>query len=111
MFNHNIENIAVNVSGLPTSKRSTLNGFLVEQNSPNPFNKLTSIKFSLPYKSKVTIIITNSYGRVVDKMISGLYEAGYYKLDFLADGLPKGTYFYHVVADKFSDSREMELIK
>ena len=86
-------------------------GLYVAQNDPNPFNKLTTIQFSLPYQAKVTIVITNSYGKVVDKLISNSYEPGDYKLEFSADELPKGTYFYHIVADKFSESGEMELIK
>jgi hypothetical protein len=101
----------VNVNGAQEAKKIIRKGFYLEQNYPNPFNKLTTIRFNLPYESKVTIIITNSFGRVVDKQISNSYEAGSYKFDFLAEGLPKGTYFCHVVADKFSDSREMELIK
>ena len=95
----------------PISKKIRTVGFYLEQNNPNPFKKQTSIQFTLPYQSRVSIIITNSYGRVVDKIISNLYDAGAYDLEFLGDGLPKGTYFYHVIADKFSDSREMELIK
>jgi len=101
----------VNVTGTLTSINIIPTGFYLEQNNPNPFNKLTTIKFNLPQQVKVTIIITNSYGRVVDKLISSSYDAGSYKVEFLADGLPKGTYFCHLVADKFSDSREMELTK
>jgi len=101
----------VNITGLRGSKNIIQKGFYLEQNNPNPFNKLTSFQFILPYKARVSIIITNSYGRVVDKLISSLYDAGAYNLEFKGDGLPKGTYFYHVIADKFSDSREMELIK
>jgi hypothetical protein len=105
------EKIVVIVTGSSKSKKILSKGFYLEQNNPNPFNKQTSIQFTLPYQSRVSIIITNSYGRVVDKIISNMYDAGAYDLEFLGDGLPKGTYFYHVIADKFSDSREMELIK
>lgn len=101
----------MNITDSPRTQKIIKTGFYLEQNNPNPFNKLTTIRFNLPYESKVTIVITNSFGRVVDKMISNLYDAGSYNLEFIAEGLPKGTYFYHVVADKFSESREMELIK
>ena len=101
----------MNVTGAAGSNKIIHSGFYLDQNNPNPFNKLTSIQFFLPYQAKVTIIITNSYGRVVDKLISSVYDAGAYNLEFQADGLPKGTYFYHVMADKFTESREMEIIK
>lgn len=84
-------------------------GFYLEQNNPNPFKKLIIIKFNLPYRTKVTLLVTNSYGKVVDKLISCAHEPGTYELEFFADGLPKGTYFCHLVADNFSDTREMEL--
>lgn len=85
--------------------------FDLSQNEPNPFNKLTTIKINLPCQTKITVLITNSYGKVVDKLISSVQDAGIYKLEFFADGLSKGTYFCHVVADNYSYSREMELVK
>ena len=101
----------MNVTGLPLLKNAYSKGFYLEQNNSNPFDRQTSIRLNLPCKVKVTVLVTNSFGRVVDKIIANIYEAGSYNLEFLGDGLPKGTYFYHVVADKFSDSIEMELIK
>ncbi len=86
-------------------------GFYLEQNDPNPFNRLTTIKINLPHQTKVTVLITNSYGKVVDKLISSVQDAGSYELDFFAEGLSRGTYFCHLVADNYSYSQEMELIK
>jgi hypothetical protein len=85
--------------------------FGLSQNEPNPFKKLTTIKINLPYQTKVTVLITNSYGKVVDKLISSVRDAGTYQLEFFADGLSRGTYFCHLVADNYSYSQEMELIK
>lgn len=85
--------------------------FDLSQNEPNPFKMLTTIKINLPHRTKVTVLITNSYGKVVDKLISSVQDAGTYELDFFADGLSRGTYFCHIVADNYSYSREMELIK
>lgn len=85
--------------------------FDLSQNEPNPFKTLTTIKINLPHETKVTVLITNSYGKVVDKLISSVQDAGTYELDFFAEGLSRGTYFCHLVADNYSYSREMELIK
>ena len=87
------------------------NRFLIEQNGPNPFRKKTTIKISLPYRTKISVIITNAYGKVVDKMISSIHNAGTYDVEFSAEELPQGTYFCHVVADNFCESKEMELAK
>ena len=85
--------------------------FDLSQNEPNPFKKLTTIKINLPRQTKVTVLITNSYGKVVDKLISSVLDEGMYELEFFADGLSRGTYFCHLVADNYSETMEMELIK
>lgn len=99
------------IAAAPVRHTKNQIGFYLEQNMPNPFKSNTIIKYCVPYKSRVTVVITNSYGKVVDKLISATQEAGSYELKFSADGLPRGTYFYHVVADQFCDSREMEILR
>lgn len=86
--------------------------FILGQNYPNPFKKLTTINYSLPSNSeKVMIMFNNELGKVIEKLVLIEQQAGEYEIEFYADGLPKGTYFYHVIAGNFFDSREMELIK
>ncbi|HSW56541.1 MAG TPA: T9SS type A sorting domain-containing protein [Ignavibacteriaceae bacterium] len=99
------------LTAAPQTSKDILTGFYLEQNDPNPFNRKTTIKFCLSNQSKVTVLITNSYGKVVDKLISSFLNAGMYEIGFIADGLSRGTYFCHVVADNYSHSQEMELIK
>jgi len=85
--------------------------FELTQNDPNPFRKRTVFRYSLPYKTKVVIMINNEEGQIIDKLILPNQEQGVYELEFYADGLPKGIYFYHLIADDYVKSREMELIK
>ena len=85
--------------------------FNLKQNYPNPFNANTTIKYFVPYKTKVIIIIINSNGDIVEKLISREQESGIYDLELRADGLPEGTYYYQMIADKFSDTKKMELKK
>jgi len=99
------------VAAAPGKRNIIPSVFHLEQNEPNPFEKLTTIKFCLPCQSKVTVLITNEFGKVVDKIISNVHKAGSYELEFVAEGLPKGTYYCHIVADNYSESQEMELIK
>jgi len=55
------------VAAAPGKRNIIPSGFYLEQNNPNPFEKLTTIKFCLPCQSKVTVLITNEYGKVVIK--------------------------------------------
>ncbi|MCW8823112.1 MAG: T9SS type A sorting domain-containing protein [Ignavibacteriaceae bacterium] len=93
-------------------KRSIPSGeFELSQNQPNPFTKTTTIKYSVPRKSKVMIMINNINGQIIDKLILKDQQAGEYELEFYADGLRSGTYFYHVITGDFYEYREMELNK
>lgn len=85
--------------------------FFLETLENNAIRKQAKIKINLPYRTRVTVIITNAYGKVVDKIISSVQNAGCYELEFCAEELPRGTYFCHLVADNFSESKELELIK
>jgi hypothetical protein len=86
-------------------------GFVLEQNFPNPFNPSTTIRFSLPEKSNVRLIIYNQIGQKVDNLINGVFEAGYYSYDWNASGMPSGIYFYELLTDNFKSIRKLNLIK
>ena len=81
------------------------------QNDPNLFRKRTVFRYSIPYRTKVVIMINNVDGQIIDKIIIPKQERGLYELEFFADGLPKGIYFDHLIADNIVKSGEMELIK
>jgi len=87
---------------------ATLKFFLM-QNNPNPFNKNTTIRYCVASKTKVIIIVINSDGVVVEKLISKEQEAGIYEIEFNGGNLPEGTYFYQLIAGKYSETRKMEL--
>jgi hypothetical protein len=75
------------------------NGFALGQNYPNPFNPSTTIRFSVPERSKVTLRVLNLLGEEVARVVNGeSYDAGTYEVDFLAKDLPSGTYVYRLEA-------------
>jgi hypothetical protein len=85
--------------------------FYLDQNYPNPFRGKTSIRYSVAYKTKVIIIVINTEGDVIEKLISQEQDAGTYEIDFNADGLAEGSYFYQIIAGNYSCTKKMELIK
>lgn len=52
----------------------------LSQNYPNPFNSETTINFSIPKSSNVSITIYNINGVVIRKLINANYDAGYYSI-------------------------------
>jgi len=90
--------------------------FKLEQNYPNPFNPATTIAYSLPHRSDVTITVFNILGQVVRVLKQGEQEAGTHAVVWDGtDGRGKpaasGIYLYHMVADEFMSSRKMILLK
>ncbi len=90
-------------------------GFTLGQNYPNPFNPSTTIEFSVPEVSKVTVTVYSVVGELAATLVSGSVEAGYHRINFDASELPSGTYIYQLKAvgenRSFVDNKKMILIK
>ena len=87
-------------------------GYDLEQNFQNPFNPSTLIRFSIPERVKVTLRVLNLLGEEVWREIDGeMMDAGKYEVDFIAKGLPSGTYVYRLEAGNFVKSKKMVLSK
>ena len=81
------------------------------QNYPNPFNPETTIEFSLPEASQVTLSIFNLQGQKVAELMEGQLEAGSYTAVWDAAGYPSGTYLYRLSGDFGQFSGKMVLLK
>jgi phosphatidylserine/phosphatidylglycerophosphate/cardiolipin synthase-like enzyme len=81
------------------------------QNYPNPFNPVTTIKFELPKAEKVTLSIYDILGRRLKTLFDGNAPAGVMAIDFNADGLSSGIYFYRVKTDDFAATKKLILMK
>jgi photosystem II stability/assembly factor-like uncharacterized protein len=83
----------------------------LSQNYPNPFNPTTNIKFSIPRQGFVTLKVFNSLGKEVATLVNEVTNAGTYVVDFDADNLTSGVYFYRLQSDNFTETKRMMLIK
>jgi hypothetical protein len=83
----------------------------LSQNFPNPFNPVTTIKYSLPKTGYVTLRVFNTIGEEVAILANGIIEAGIYKVVLDASGFNSGVYFYRIEAGNISQVRKMLLIK
>jgi len=80
-------------------------------NYPNPFNPLTRIKFALPEPEHVELIIYNIIGQKIVTPIKKTMNAGEHEIDFNADNLSSGIYYYKLHAGEFQDVKKMVLLK
>ncbi len=85
--------------------------FKLNQNYPNPFNPTTTISYSIPKRSNVSLKVYNMIGQEVAKLVNGEEEAGTYKVNFNGAELSSGIYFYKITAGSFSTVRKMILLK
>jgi len=100
-------------NGVKITSDPNAEGFALDQNYPNPFNPSTTIKFSVPERTKVTIRVMNLLGEEVHApLVDDTKEPGTYSIDFSdADNLPSGTYIYRMDAGSFTASKRMVLLK
>jgi hypothetical protein len=85
--------------------------FALEQNYPNPFNPATTIKFSVPEASKVSLKIYDILGREVRTLVNETRNTGSYEVSFDASGLASGMYIYKITAGNYTASKKMMLLK
>ncbi len=85
--------------------------FGLEQNYPNPFNPATTIKYSIPEMSKVSLTLFNLLGEEVTTLVNEEKSAGNYTVEFNAANLPSGVYFYRIQAGNFVETKKMVLMK
>jgi len=86
--------------------------FKLEQNYPNPFNPSTTINFSLPVASNVTLKVYNMLGAEVATVAEGFHAAGSYTAKFDASNLASGVYMYTLrTSNGFVQSNKMMLMK
>ncbi len=93
------------------SERIAPAGFALGQNYPNPFNPTTSITYSLPLRSHVTLAVFNMLGQKVAELANGEQEAGPHTVRFDASALTSGVYFYRIEAAGFAQTRKLVLVK
>jgi len=101
--------------GIPTGIRSQGNEipeeFALWQNYPNPFNPSTTIRFSLPQRSHVTLKVFDVLGREVATLVDRELSAGEHAVVFDAKALSSGVYFYRLQAGNFVEQKKMVVVK
>lgn len=88
----------------------------LHQNHPNPFNPGTMIRYYLPKRCSVRLVIYDLKGAEVRRLVEAEQEAGPYSVtwDGMNEGgrqVSSGLYFYRLVGGKESVTRKMILLR
>ncbi|MCE1189386.1 MAG: T9SS type A sorting domain-containing protein [Ignavibacteria bacterium] len=93
------------------SNNGTASSLVVEQNYPNPYNPTTTIRYSLPEASNVTVKIYNTMGQEVLLYAIGQQQSGSHYININASGLSSGIYFYKLITNSASITKRMIVLK
>ncbi|HVO74198.1 MAG TPA: T9SS type A sorting domain-containing protein, partial [Ignavibacteriaceae bacterium] len=108
--------VTINVSmshvvGVTEIKPAALNKFELTQNFPNPFNSSTSFYYFLPEDEDVEIIIYDQKGEMVQKLFKGFQSKGQYRINWNANEIASGIYFYELKAGSRNLVKKCLLLK
>lgn len=96
-FNQSITDVrVVGGAGVPVE-------FVLLQNYPNPFNPATQITYGLPEQSRVSLVIYNSIGQEVVRLVDEARPAGYHSVTWNGTNVSgaqvaSGVYIYKLEA-------------
>jgi hypothetical protein len=88
-----------------------LHSFSLSQNYPNPWNPSTTINYSIAKAGSVRLTVFNAIGGKVAVLINEYKPAGNYSVQFNADTIPSGVYFYRLESGGYSDVKKLILLK
>jgi photosystem II stability/assembly factor-like uncharacterized protein len=94
--------------------------FSLSQNYPNPFNPVTKIRFQAPLSPPegrmqiISLVIYDVLGREIKTLFSspwGRIGGATYEVDFDAHNLSSGVYYYKLIANEFTETKKMVLVR
>ncbi len=97
-----------------TTKAPT--SMVLQQNYPNPFNPGTKIRYELAIDSHVSLQVFNILGKKIATLVDANQSAGYYSidwngLDYNANSISSGVYFYKLEANGTSLIKKMTKVE
>lgn len=98
-------------TGAEEDNLNIINEYSLSQNYPNPFNPVTYIRYEIPEASLVTIKVYDISGKEIMSLVNEIKNYGRYEVQFNADNLSTGVFYYKLTAGNFTQVRKMILIK
>uniref|UniRef100_UPI001E6328C8 T9SS type A sorting domain-containing protein n=1 Tax=Salinibacter altiplanensis TaxID=1803181 RepID=UPI001E6328C8 len=94
-----------------TPRQGTPDTFALQSSSPNPVAQQASIRFALPEKQHVRLVVYDLMGRTVAKLVNETKSAGYHRVSFTPKGLGSGVYVYRITAGPHRATRRMTVVQ
>ena len=85
--------------------------YSLSQNFPNPFNPTTTIRYDLPFDSKVSLKIYDTLGKKIITLVEKEQSAGYKEIKFNGSSFASGVYIYRLIANNPANDQNFVSIK
>lgn len=85
--------------------------YSLKQNFPNPFNPSTVINYQLPESRHVILKVFDALGNEISTLVNRKINAGYHSVNFNAENLGSGIYFYQLSTKGFVKTKKMMVLK
>ncbi len=86
-------------------------GYGLQQNFPNPFNPTTKITYSINKESKIVLKVYDTLGNELQTLVAENQFPGNYEVEFNANNLSSGVYFYQLKGSTFTDTKKMIILR
>ena len=103
--------IGSRITDVPKNNGELPTNYVLSQNYPNPFNPTTRIDFSIPQRGQVILKVYDLLGREVAVIVNGMFEAGNHEVEFNANKLTSGIYFYTIKTNNFTQTKKMIVLR
>jgi L-ascorbate metabolism protein UlaG (beta-lactamase superfamily) len=109
---HPDSTIALESNPVSVDKKVTLPiKYALEQNYPNPFNPSTTVRYSIPKKSFVSLRVVDVLGREMESLVREYQNPGEFRARFNARRLSSGVYFLVLQAGDFRGVKKCVLVR
>jgi hypothetical protein len=85
--------------------------YALRQNSPNPFNPSTEIRFSLGLDDQTTLKVYDAKGSLVATLVNAYLTPGEYTVTWDASSMPSGLYYYRLESGKHWSRTESMILQ
>jgi hypothetical protein len=90
------------------------NFFSLNQSTPNPFSRITTIRYDIPQRDRyvsVHLAIYDIMGRHVETLVNESQVAGAYQVEWDGKDHSSGLYFYRLTTDEFTATKKLILLR
>lgn len=102
---------SVTVATSSVADHSGSSAATISSASPNPFDRSTTIRFTLPRTEMVTLRILDAQGRILSTLVDDRLATGSHDVTWNAEGAASGTYYYQLRTGASVEMGQILLVK